>query len=327
MNNHTNPLFNLGYQEDQQLSPNFWDIEVPNPHWFGGDADMKAVEGNKNEIGLEDPYKNTFSMLKTSINFSDLTQITPDEQVVQAPEIFKEDDHSYLFKSDDEVTLFAHGTNPSAKPKQPVTEPTPTISREANSKGLKPGAHSTRQDVVNKTIIRSIKRYYCEAFADGNTMIYFLHKSDGPKCLRNIDQYCLSHFGPKLGILEADSVYSLQDFFDKKTKIKKMVFKENIAKFYEIKVTFACILLKIPMKKCFGFPFVKKAYNSIYEVLYNYSVRKLEKLFECQGMVSIFEHFCESGILDRLMKEDPTLSLNPEGYQKGVQRIKALCKA
>ena len=131
----------------------------------------------------------------------------------------------------------------------------------------------------------------------------------------------MDKFASKLGISDQDEIFSLKEFFDKKTKVRKMVFPENIAEFYEIKVTFACILLKIPMKKMFGYPFVKKTYTSFYDVIYNYSFRKVEKLFELKGFRIIFNHFNEMGHMEQMINEDPTMSWNPESYRKGIQTL------
>ena len=120
---------------------------------------------------------------------------------------------------------------------------------------------------------------------------------------------------------EKEKVLSLQDYFKQKAKNKEFKLNVDFKEFYEVKIMFAWILMKIPMKKKFIFPLVKKAYQSYYAVLYNYSMVKIEKLLAVNGFKHIFRYFIESGLMEEMILTDSTLSCNQEGYRKGVWTI------
>ena len=130
---------------------------------------------------VENPYKETMTCLKSDwIGFADLGTSIPNTNFVNDEEFIKGEDYSYVFESEENDTLFANlSSNKEAKTcPLPADKPNEFI----------PGENAARQDVVHKTLVRCIKRYYCEEFWDGSTMIYYFHKPNGAKCLERIDQ-------------------------------------------------------------------------------------------------------------------------------------------
>ena len=74
------------------------------------------------------------------------------------------------------------------------------------------------------------------------------------------------------------------------------------------------MILSIPMKK-FWFPIVKVCYKKFYDVVYNFSGKRMMKLMKFKPFKMIFKHFKEAGYMERLIAKDPTFSRNKEAYQ------------
>lgn len=57
-----------------------------------------------------------------------------------------------------------------------------------------PGKNSTRADVVRKSLIRGIKRYFCELMWQGKNLINQVESEEGLLCLSKIDEVFYNNF-------------------------------------------------------------------------------------------------------------------------------------
>lgn len=51
-----------------------------------------------------------------------------------------------------------------------------------------PGVFSTRQDVINKSLIRAVKKHYNEEFVPSKNVIYTLKNQESTNSLKAIDE-------------------------------------------------------------------------------------------------------------------------------------------
>ena len=78
------------------------------------------------------------------------------------------------------------------------------------------------------------------------------------------------------------------------------------------------MLLSVPMKKKFRFPFVKSCYNLYYNVIYNYSNKKLQKLLNFEPFSVLLDYFVKLGYMETMIKEYPTFYNNQAIYHENL---------
>ncbi|CAI2362698.1 unnamed protein product [Moneuplotes crassus] len=187
-----------------------------------------------------------------------------------------------------------------------------------------PGQNSCRSDVVRKSIIRAIKRYFCQIFSMGNPHIKSIKNKQGMDSLDRIEQYCEKHFKHKLDLGEDEQVSRVHQLLDYKSIVDKDVLSDEVKTYYEIKILIACMALRIPLKKKFCLPFVRPCFTMVYDIFSKYSHLKLKMLMEFKAFKIIFTELVEQGLIDLLITADPTFSTNKEAYIKNLEELQKL---
>lgn len=196
-----------------------------------------------------------------------------------------------------------------------------TTKNQNCGKDFTPGENSTRPDVVRKSIIRGVKRFFCDQMCEGNPLIYSASSPEGLKCLSTIDEFWDKHFLDGFEIPPTYIILPTESLISGKKKVDPKSIPEPLKEFYKLKITLACMNLSIPMKKKFSYPFVKTCYSLVYEVLYKYSNKKLMKLINFPAFSKIFEHLHKSGVLEEMIQENQTFKANEDIYRKNIQAL------
>lgn len=154
---------------------------------------------------------------------------------------------------------------------------------------------AVRSDVVNKTLLRSLKRYYTSLFEEETKQ-----KLSGKEAQKDELHEKLKAF--TISIYTGDERFNLPEFQD--VTMDDLVFYMGI-----------CIN-PLYMKKVASTPQERNKFHSFYNCLYKYSHKKLLKLFQSSVLHFMFRKFFEEGPFDGLLKHDSTLQRNPEAYKE-----------
>lgn len=206
-----------------------------------------------------------------------------------------------------------------------------------------PTKFSTRQDVVNKTLIRSLKKYYTQQFKSslGPRGGKHLNGSD------NVDKFIKNHIklisdkrdpskkyislvNPKSKFCISQGNLSeteVQDLFYKIKKLIKVIIQKPEKDFEpmmrlsptdaENAKTHPTVVI-IERETSHKFQRMCKAF---YECLYNYSHKKLEVLIEYQEFCILFADFYQSQKFEHIKNRDNTMSKNKEVYEKAANGL------
>jgi hypothetical protein len=162
-----------------------------------------------------------------------------------------------------------------------------------------------RSDVVNKTLLRSLKRYYTAEFEKTtlNTLSgKFTSKSEVYRTIKEFTE----------NIYDGERRFNLDEFAD--VQLDELVFYMGI-----------CIKPQ-EMKKSTNSPQERQKFQNFYSCLYKYSHKKLLKLFHSNTLHFMFRKFFEDGIFDDLLINDATLKRNPEVYKNASENFLNLFK-
>lgn len=96
--------------------------------------------------------------------------------------------------------------------------------------------------------------------------------------------------------------------------------------YYEIKVLYACMTLRIPAKKKILDPYMRKIYSSFYDVLYKFSHRKLKTFVTRDFFKVAFRHYVNSREVDAMLNDNTTLAIHPKEYKEMIESIARLCE-
>ena len=152
-----------------------------------------------------------------------------------------------------------------------------------------------RQDVLNKTLMRSLKRYLTQEFFNE-----FKFKGLSPKeKTKNFGSF-LESFVKKLYEHKINQP---------NIEISLKILKEYVG--YVIDADRTKRVLKNRQNNEFN--------RLYYEVVYKYSHLKISKLFADQTLKFIFEDFVNEGYLDKMIESDKTLSKNKKEYENTIQ--------
>jgi hypothetical protein len=162
---------------------------------------------------------------------------------------------------------------------------------------------SGRKDVVYKTLLRSVKRFYSTEF-EIRTEYSTLTKSKQEKqWLKIIDKFTREIFA------EYITPEKTQNGEEKET-IKGVEF-EQISGFMLSLIIPSFIKRNLKNTDTF------KTYDTFYEWLYRYSHKRLEAALAIPEVACVFTIFMEGPIFENLLANDVTLSKNQEAYALG----------
>lgn len=91
--------------------------------------------------------------------------------------------------------------------------------------------------------------------------------------------------------------------------------------YHEVKILFASILMRNPIKSCMQSLTTRKIYDLFYEVIYKYSHKKLSKLMKVGCFRLVFQKFTATGALEEMLSLDPTLTANLDVYRERSERL------
>ena len=172
------------------------------------------------------------------------------------------------------------------QPKQPVAK---------QEQGL-----SGRKDVVYKTLLRSVKRYYSTEFETRTEYATLTKSKQEKRCLKIIDRFTRNIF--------ADYLTSEQNAEgETKEKIKGIDF-DLISAFV------LALIIPSYVKRNMKHTETFKTYDTFYEWLYRYSHKRLEAALAIPAVAWVFKIFLDGSTFENLLLNDSTLSKDQEAY-------------
>lgn len=159
--------------------------------------------------------------------------------------------------------------------------------------------------MVNKTLLRSLKRYYTAKFEE-QTKSKMLGKTAQKDELHDkLREFTRS-------VYEGDKRFNLPEFAE--VTMDDLVFYMGI-----------CIN-PLYMKRIASSSQDRLKFQNFYSCLYKYSHKKLLKLFQSSVLHFMFRKFFEEGPFEDLLVNDSTLQRNPEVYSKASENFLNLFK-
>lgn len=152
--------------------------------------------------------------------------------------------------------------------------------------------------MVNKTLLRSLKRFYTAKFEND---LKFKQESKFNKSvdfLSNIEEFTKA-------IYLDDPRFKLPKFAG--VSMSDLVFYMGM-----------CINPTV-MKKHISSAQSRSKFQNFYSCLYQYSHKKLQKLLTSRELYFMFSRFFEDGSFDSFLASDSTLGRNPEVYRKASE--------
>jgi hypothetical protein len=149
---------------------------------------------------------------------------------------------------------------------------------------------SIRKDVVSKTLLRSLKRFYTEEFSKR----FELSKSEkASSYLEKISSFCNEVFQEKTDLIRSwelslDEIKDFMAIIVSPTHIKFTLQKESDLRLYK----------------------------DFYSCLYQYSHRKLKTMLKEKVCGFLFHEFKMDGHLTNFIKQCPTMSKHSETYEE-----------
>ena len=155
-----------------------------------------------------------------------------------------------------------------------------------------------RQDVLNKTLMRSLKRYLTQDFFSEFKFKDLSAKEKSKKFGEFLKSYVKKHYEHKISHSSCQiSIESLAEY------VGYMIDAERTRKSLKNRTS-------IRFNKLF------------YEVVYRYSHQKISKLFADQTLRFIFEDYIRQGNVYKMIESDKTLSKNKTEYKNTVEVFK-----
>jgi hypothetical protein len=164
---------------------------------------------------------------------------------------------------------------------------------------------ANRSDVVNKTLLRSLKRYYTKKFKEATD-----YRAAG-KCCTNKEMYdMLTEFTRQ--IYENNKNFELKEFAE--VTLEDLTF-------------YMGIWINPMLMRKFSYTHQERTkFHNFYNWLYAYSHIKLYKLFKSNELYFMFIKFFEDGPFEELLASDETLKRNPNIYKKASEHFMDLFK-
>ena len=182
-----------------------------------------------------------------------------------------------------------------------------TMSQLADTEADKPTSKSynhvdlsKRQDVLNKSLLRTLKKYFTSKFNQETSYISLQSNQKKTKFLDMLSDFVNNHYGSK--IAEASSEFGIT--------------YDDIYRYIAILINPE--LAKRGMKNRKHMNFSKLYYG----VLYNYSNKKLILLFNDQVLHYLFDDLKKQGVMHQMIHTDATLAKNKDEYMRTLDTFK-----
>lgn len=161
------------------------------------------------------------------------------------------------------------------------------------------GSLALRKDVVNKTLLRSIKRLISQKFEECSKITDLPSSEQKDQFLKLIDDFIQKYFPAINEVTTIEDTSKEEDFILSQSGIKFMVgllASQNLAKSH----------FKSIKERTFFYLF--------YDLLKKYSHRKLVRLLNNDNFIFVVATLRENGGLDEIIAADPTCNKNPQIY-------------
>lgn len=166
---------------------------------------------------------------------------------------------------------------------------------------------SGRKDVVYKTLLRSVKRYYSSEF-ESRTEYNGLTKSKQEKrCMKIIERFTRDIFAEHMRSEKAED--------DQQKEYVSGIDFNDICSFI-----LALIIPSYVKRNCRFTP-TYTVYDTFYECLYRYSHKRLEAALAIDSVACVFKIFLEGPVFENLLDNDGTLSKNREAFESAKQEF------
>ena len=176
----------------------------------------------------------------------------------------------------------------------------PNLSEISKSKRISKG-FNTRQDVLNKTLLRSIKKYLTSSFEQEENFKRFTPAEKYQSFKPLLRGFVERHYASLLSDSESDRNFTFEDVY------------------YYIGIIINFNFIKRGMRNKRHIKFNV----SLYDCLYKYTHTKLSKLCGDEILRFLFLDFIESGKIYEHLQSDETMALNKEKYEKTIGMFKA----
>lgn len=160
------------------------------------------------------------------------------------------------------------------------------------------GSLAVRKDVVNKTLLRSMRRVIAEAFEEYSGINNLSAKEKKAKFIDLVDKFTRNYIP---SIVEITVVHDNEENED-------IISQEGVKFIIGLMVSQTLMRSHVEgvKKRCFFYQY--------HQLLNKYSHKKMQRLLKNSSFIYVIHKFKESGKLDDLIKSDSTLSKNPQVY-------------
>ena len=180
-----------------------------------------------------------------------------------------------------------------------TSQPADTEIDKFTSKSYKDVDLSKRQDVLNKSLMRILKKYFTSKFNQETNYASLKFSQKKTKFLDMLADFVSHHYGSK--IAEASSEFGIT--------------YDDIYRYIAIMINTELAKKRMRNKKHIRF---LKLY---YEVLYNYSSKKLILLFNDQVLHYLFDDLKKQGAMHQMIHTDATLVKNKDEYMRTLDEF------
>lgn len=184
----------------------------------------------------------------------------------------------------------------SSRPKLTKSD---TITSEEGSCSTKGISLAKRKDVVNKTLLRSVKRYYTSLFENFMKENQYSKQEKREFWKDYIEEFTKTIFGDYMDTITPESGVTIQEV---NAFMASMIVPNNIKR-----------------TNC------EEVYTLMMEefsnLLYKYSIKRLGSFVRNPSVKCVLRHYIERGPLDGLLENDVTLSKNKSLYVKASREI------
>lgn len=159
---------------------------------------------------------------------------------------------------------------------------------------------SKRGDVVNKTILRAMKRYYSTEF---DTSFNFSGLSDKEKF--------------------AKFKYQIRKFVTEQIKIVRGLSDKEVE---DVIFFFGSMISHVHMRRGITISKLRTQVNFVHKCLYNYSHKKLSQLMSQEGFKYVLEDFVVNGGFEIVLNSEETMLKQQDAYKEAVDTLLLKCQ-
>jgi len=165
------------------------------------------------------------------------------------------------------------------------------------------GSLAVRKDVVNKTLLRSMKRFITQKFEQETGIINLSNEEKKQRFLELLEAFTRNYI-PK--VVEIQKIEDNNDD------------DENIISQNGVRFIVGLIVSQQLMRSHINSIKERTFFYQYYQLLNKYSHKKLLRLMKNSNFIFVIANFKENGGLEELIKTDQTLMRNPQAYYEAA---------